>query len=226
MIIFHQTYHYSLFLLIITLVVYNIQCVSYWMTMITSILTSSRNLIYRISYDDSLWLHCQSTFVGYYYFLDVSPYFIFVVTDTFVLALYLPIHDVTVPGDFSPMTLSAYKFSFSISFSFAFVICSNSSTSTMHYFFKGVPICSISKCLHPIIMSQKLANRDHCKDFVKKFACICSVLQYAIDLLLLSTCSYTKIFVYQCVLSNLSWVPAARFLPIVLHVYRTLVILE
>ena len=52
---------------------------------------------------------------------------------------------------------------------------------------EGGTFWRVSTCFHPIITAQKFANRDTCKALVKKSVRICSVLQYAMDILLIST---------------------------------------
>ena len=84
--------------------------------MTTYMLMSSRNLTYSMDYDGLTCLRCHITFGGYYYFTDVRPYFISVVTSTFVLLSHLPTSDIMVPHVFSPMNISAYNFLFAISF--------------------------------------------------------------------------------------------------------------
>ena len=54
---------------------------------------------------------------------------------------------------------------------------------------EGGPIWRVSTCFRPIITSRNFANRDPCRDLVKKSASMCSVIQYTIDILLLSTLS-------------------------------------
>ena len=49
---------------------------------------------------------------------------------------------------------------------------------------EGVSICGVSICFHPMITSQKLTNNNTCSDLVK-YASMCSVLQYVIDMSLL-----------------------------------------
>ena len=57
---------------------------------------------------------------------------------------------------------------------------------------EGNTICSVSMCFYPTITSRNFTNSATCKDLVKKYASMRSVLQYAIDILLLSTRSFTK----------------------------------
>ena len=104
------------------------------MHIITSALTSSRNLTYHMAYDNSTCLYHHIIFGIYYYFLDIRPYFISVVTATLVLTLYLPISDIMVPCIFSPMTISAYDYLFPVYFSFAFVLDLTSSIFTIVVF--------------------------------------------------------------------------------------------
>ena len=122
MIILCHTDHSSLFLLYITLVFYNIRRVSYWMAMMTSVLTLSLHLSYWMARDDSMCLRCHSTFGGYYYFPYLRPYFVSVVTATFVLTLYLPISDIMVSCVLSQINISAYNFSIIVSLSFFFIL--------------------------------------------------------------------------------------------------------
>ena len=57
---------------------------------------------------------------------------------------------------------------------------------------EGGPIWRVSTCFHPIITSRKSVNRDSCRYLVKRSARICSVLQYAMDICLLSTLYLAK----------------------------------
>ena len=122
MIILCQTYHSSFFFSYVTFVFYNILPLLYHMDMINFVLTSSRHNIYRISYNDSTFLCCNSILGVYYYFSDLRDYFISMVTATFVLTSYLPIYNIMVPPVLSPMTESAYKFFFPVYFYFAFML--------------------------------------------------------------------------------------------------------
>ena len=118
MIILCHTDHFSLFFSRVTSVFYNILRVSYWIDMMTSVLTLSWHLIYSMVNEDSVCLRHHSTFGWYYYFLGVRPYLISEVTDMFALTSYPPISDILVPRVLSPMTISTYMFSFPYLFLF------------------------------------------------------------------------------------------------------------
>ena len=62
-----------LFLSYVTLVFFNIRCVSYRMVMTASVLVLSLHITYEMAYDDSTWLHCHN----YYINLDVFWTYIF-----------------------------------------------------------------------------------------------------------------------------------------------------
>ena len=109
-----------------------------------------------------------------------------------VLTSYLPISNIMVPCVFSPMTISTYNFFFTIFFPFAFVLELNSSTFPILSLVDGSPIYNVYMCFHP--MPCNFTNRYSCKDFVNKSASMCSMLQYAINVLLLPTRSFTKKF--------------------------------
>ena len=57
---------------------------------------------------------------------------------------------------------------------------------------EGGTICRMYTCFHPMIILLNFAHRDPCKDFVKKSASMCYVLQYELDILLLSNLSLAK----------------------------------
>ena len=69
---------------------------------------------------------------------------------------------------------------------------SNFNTSPEPSLAEGGPSCRVSTCFYTVITSQKFINRAPCRDFVKKHASMCSVLQYEIDMFLLSIRSFTK----------------------------------
>ena len=116
MIILCQTDHYYLFFSYITLVFYNIRRISYRMDMVTYVRMLSWHLTYWMGYGNYTCLHYHIIFDDHYYFPDVHPYFISVVTATFLLTSYLPISNTTVTRFLSPLTISAYEFYPSISF--------------------------------------------------------------------------------------------------------------
>ena len=146
-----------------------------------------------MAYDESMCFCCHGTFGGYYYFTYVRPYII--------LKSYLHISDITPPRVLSPMTISKYEFFFPTYFSFDFLLYSISYTFQTYLLVDGGLIFSVSMWLHSIITSRNLMNIDTRKYFVNKSASMCSVLQYDINMLLLSTWSFTKNTIYHCSLS-------------------------
>ena len=54
---------------------------------------------------------------------------------------------------------------------------------------EGGPICRVSTCFHSMITSLNFANMGPCRDFVKKYVSMCSMLHYSIEILLISTTS-------------------------------------
>ena len=90
----------------------NIWCVLYPMDVMTSVLPLSWYLSYRMAYDNYTCLLHHSIFDGYEYFRDAHPYFISVVSATFVVTPWLPISDKIVPRFFILMTISVYDFYF------------------------------------------------------------------------------------------------------------------
>ena len=98
-----------------------------------------------------------------------------------------------VTDDYTP-----YSF-FYISFFFAFLMGPTLSTFLARSLFEGGPIYNLSMCFHPMTTSRNFTNKSHCKYFVKKYSSICSVLQYAIYMLPLSTYYFTKQYcIYMC----------------------------
>ena len=162
------------------------------MDMMAYVLTLSRHLRYRMNYDTSTCLRIHSIFGGYYYFQYICPYFISVDVDTLVITSYPPISNIMVTHVLLPMTISTYNFFFTIFFPFAFVLELNSSTFPILSLVDGSPIYNVYMCFHP--MPCNFTNRYSCKDFVNKSASMCSMLQYAINVLLLPTRSFTKKF--------------------------------
>ena len=57
---------------------------------------------------------------------------------------------------------------------------------------EGGPIWRVSTCFHPIITTQNLVDRSPCRTLVNKYVSICSVLQYAMEILLLSILSLAQ----------------------------------
>ena len=84
----------------------------------------------------------------------------------------------------------------------SFFMDSTSSTFTTRSLIEGGPICNVSMYFHPMINSQTFTNRSLCKALVNNSVSIFSVLQYEIDMLLLSIWSFTKDTVYWCALSS------------------------
>ena len=76
--------------------------------------------------------------------------------------------------------LSLYWISFLLLFDFILTIFTTCSLVEGRFIYR------VSTCFHPIISLWNFANRDDCRNFVKKYTSMCSVLQYAIDVLLLS----------------------------------------
>ena len=199
MIILCQTDHYYLFFSYITLVFYNIRRISYRMDMVTYVRMLSWHLTYWMGYGNYTCLHYHIIFDDHYYFPDVHPYFTSVVTATFLLKSYLPISNTTVTRFchrwLYPRTNLTLPYLF-----FEFMSDSTSSAFPTRSLVKDSPICNVSICFQPMITSHNFKNRDTRKAFLKKSARICSVLQYEIDMLLLSTRSSTKNIVYWCAL--------------------------
>ena len=83
-------------------------------------------------------------------------------------------------------------------FFFAIFLGLTWSKFTTQYLVQGCPICNISMCYHPIITLRNFINIDPCKYFLNKPANICYVLQYAIDVLLLSAQTFTKRTLSRC----------------------------
>ena len=89
-------------------VFHNIQRVLHWMAMMTSVLTSLRNITYQMAYGNAMFLRRHIILYGYSYFPYTRHYLILVVTATFILTLYLPIFDIMIPRFLSLMTISMY----------------------------------------------------------------------------------------------------------------------
>ena len=104
-------------------------------------------------------------------------------------------------------TMSAYKLFISISYHSVFVFYSISSysvsmmdsipplfypalsTFTTWSLVDGGPICRLSMCFRTMITSQKISKRYSCRYSVKTYSSVCPMLQYVIDIFLLSTLS-------------------------------------
>ena len=160
--------------------------------MVTSALMSSRNLLYRMAYENSMCLFLHSMFVGFYYFLDVRPYFVSVFISTFLIMSYLPILDVMVLCVLSPITISAYDFLFPISSYFTFMVDSTISTFPTRSLVAVGPISNVSICFHPTITPRNFTNIYPCKTIVNKFTSMCYLLYYTINMVLSLTRSFTK----------------------------------
>ena len=52
--------------------------------------------------------------------------------------------------------------------------------------------CGLSMYFHPMITSINFTNRASCRVFIKTYASMCYVMQYAIEILLISTSSLPK----------------------------------
>ena len=128
--------------------------------MTTYMLMSSRNLTYSMDYDGLTCLRCHITFGGYYYFTDVRPYFISVVTDNFVLTLYLTISNILAHRVLSPMTISEYKSFSPIYIFFTFVMDSTSflCTRPCPYFQHAPWLSSVPSVIYLYVSSPLLLH--------------------------------------------------------------------
>ena len=110
MIILCHTDKSSLFFLYITLVFNNIRSVLYHMGTIMSVLPLSWHLTELKDLNKSTCLFHHRIVGGYYYFMEIHPFFISVVNAKFLLTLYLTISNIIVPPVLSAMTISTYNF--------------------------------------------------------------------------------------------------------------------
>ena len=104
---------------------------------------------------------------------------------------------------------------------FDFLLGFTLSTFSVWYLVEGGAICNVYMCFQTITTSRNFTNKSPCNAFVSKYASICCVLQYVINMLPLSTRFFTK----QMYI-NVPLVTCAKFLPIILHFYCNYVILE
>ena len=89
------------------------------------------------------------------------------------------------------MTISVMTFFLYLNFLFLLMWLTLSTFPTRSLVESG-PIHTVYMCFHPMISSRNFTNKAHFQNIIKKLSSICSVLQYAIYVLLISTHSFTK----------------------------------
>ena len=165
------------------------------MAMTTSVLLFSQYITYWMAYCDSMCLFHHN------YYINSDVRHLFILNVHFPLYWWSQLLSFLTPYHllFPWMTVSAYNFLLPIFLSFVSTLDSITSflDSTFSTFptsslVEGGPICRVSMCFHPMITSRNFINSDPYKDFVNKSAIMCSVMQHEIDILLLSTRSFTK----------------------------------
>ena len=109
---------------------------------------------------------------AYELLLSISSTFVYIMYSIFYTSLYTP-DSIFYP---SVSTLDSIPYLFDPTLT----------TFPLRSLVEVGPICRLSTCFQPMITSQNFANRAPCRAFVKKYASMCYVMQYAIDMLLLS----------------------------------------
>ena len=106
-----------------------------------------------------------------------------------IYGIFLSLH----PAISYQRTISAYNIFLSVSSTSVFILDSipylfdpTLTTFPAYSLVEGGTICRVYTCFHPMITSHFFAKRSLCRDFIKKYASMCSVMQYAIGIFLLS----------------------------------------
>ena len=147
-----------------------------------------------MAYDESMYSCCHYYFINYYIHLHFVSgghgYFLYLRCTIYYYCRWIFL---LTPYSFPLVYPLSLCWTWSIIWWFLI-----KSIFPLRYLVQGGRIYRVCMCYHPIINPRNFTNISPCRDLVNKYAGIFYVLQYAIEILPLSTRYFTRKTVYLC----------------------------